>query len=68
MAGSFKDRIMGTILFIRSTPEKELAEFIVRLTDAVEGLNKNNNSFVKAFGKIDTEQAGAVDPPKDAGN
>ena len=61
MAGSFKDKVLGTILFIRSTPEKELAEFIVRLTDAVEGLNKNNQSFVKAFGKIETNKANAGD-------
>jgi len=49
MEGTFEDAVVGTILFIRSVSERELAEFIVHQTDAIEGLTKNNKSFIKVY-------------------
>lgn len=47
-----EEKIEGTILFIRHTPERELAEFIVLQSEAIEGLSRNNNSYIKAFREL----------------
>ncbi len=52
MEGSDEEKILGTIMFIRSLTERELAEFIVNQNNAIDGLNKNNISFVNAFHKM----------------
>jgi len=52
MEGSDEEKILGIIMFIRSVTERELAEFIINQSDAIDGLSKNNRSFVKAFHKM----------------
>jgi len=52
MEGSFEERVEGTLLFIRNTSEKELAEFIVYQNDAIDGLRKNLEAFTKEFKKL----------------
>lgn len=43
---------MGTLLFIERVSNHELAEFIVRQSEAIEGLGKNLDSYIKEFRKI----------------
>lgn len=52
MEVTFEDKVLGTILFINSVSKRELAEFIVNQGEAIDGLTKNNDSFVKAFRKL----------------
>lgn len=49
MGGTFEERVQGTIMFIRSVSERKLAEFIVHQNSGIEGLTKNNETFVEAF-------------------
>ena len=47
-----EDKVQGCIFFIRNISERQLAEYIVRLSDAIDGLNKNNASFILAYNKM----------------
>jgi hypothetical protein len=49
MEGSFEERVAGTLLFVRNTPELEVATFIVHQNDAIDGLRKNLEGFTKTF-------------------
>jgi len=52
MEGSFEEKVLGTLMFIRKTSERELAELIVRQSAAIDGLSKNNSTFIKTFHEI----------------
>ena len=52
MEGSFEETMQGTLLVVRNTPERELAEFIVFQNDAIDGLRKNLESYTKEFRKM----------------
>jgi len=47
----FNGKVEGTIKFINISTAREVAEFIVHQTQAIDGLMKNNESFVRAFHK-----------------
>ena len=49
MEGAFEDKVQGVLLFLEKTSKREIAEFIVYQNDAVDGLRKNLDSFIKAF-------------------
>lgn len=50
--GTFEDQVNGTLKFIDALSRRQLAEFIVHQNEAIEGLTKNNKSFVLSFKKI----------------
>ena len=54
--GTFEDQIKGTLIFIESLSKRKLAEFIVHQNEAIEGLTKNNKSFVLSFKKQNKQE------------
>ena len=48
--------VIGTMLFVQSKSTRELAEFILFLQGAVDGLTKNNKSFVDSYRKMADRQ------------
>ena len=52
MSETFEDRVLGTIKFIRSVSEKELAEFIVHQSNAIEGLTQNIRAWAKVYSEL----------------
>lgn len=44
-----EDKFLGTLAFVNHVGLEEAARFIINLQNAVDGLQKNNESFVKAF-------------------
>jgi len=48
----FKDKVRGTLAFIKTQSNEQLAEHIVRQQEAIEGLVRNNNAYTHAFRAI----------------
>lgn len=62
----FEDKVLGTMVFIDSVTKRELAEFIVHQSNAIDGLGKNLDSYVKEFRKMynpSVEADAAKKPP-----
>jgi len=49
---SRKEKITAAKMFIEFHSRDEIAEFIVNLKDAIDGLGYNNNSLLKSYSKV----------------
>ena len=48
---SDEDKIKATVFFMDTLSKRQLAEFIVNLNGAVDGLSRNNADYSRVFGE-----------------